>query len=67
MNDAQIGVQLEFKGIEAKGQSFPNGLQGRFFETPQLEESPRTFQAANPFNSIRLGSRKKMTSEFHSF
>jgi hypothetical protein len=66
MNDTQIWVQLEFEGVEAKGQSLPDGFQGRFLEAPELKESPQALQAAYPFNSIRLGSRKKPMSEFYS-
>ncbi len=66
MNDTQIWVQLEFEGVEAKGQSLPDGFQRRFLEGPELEESPPAFQTAYPFNSIRLGCRKKPMSEFWS-
>ena len=66
MNDTQIWVQLEFEGIEAKGQSLPDGFQRRFLEAPELEEGPQALQAAYPFNSIRLDSRKEPTSEFYS-
>jgi len=66
MNDTQIWVQFEFKGVEAKGQSLPDGFQRRFLEAPELVENPQALQAACPFNSIRLGDRKKPMSEFYS-
>ncbi len=63
MNDTRMWVQLELEGVEAKGQSLPDGFQRRFLEAPELEESPQALQTLYPFNSIRLGSRKEPTSE----
>jgi len=66
MNDTRIWVQLELEGVEAKGQSLPDGFQRRFLEAPELEESPQALQTSYPFNSIRLGSRKESPSELCS-
>ena len=66
MNDTQNWIQLEFEGVEAKGQSLPDGFQRRFLEAPELEESSQVRKTACPFNSIRLGYRKKLLSEFCS-
>jgi hypothetical protein len=66
MNDTDFWVQLEFKGLEAIGQSLPDGFQGRFLQASELEESPKALRALRPINSIRLGSRKKPMSEFYS-
>lgn len=65
VNDARIWIQLEFEGVEAKGQSFPDGFQCGFLEIPKLEKSPLAFQTCSPFDSIRLGSRKKPMRDFH--
>ena len=66
MNDTQVWVQLELEGVEAKGQSLPDGFQRSFLEAPELKESPQALQAACPLNSIRFGSRKKPPGEFCS-
>ena len=66
MNDTQIWGQLEFEGVEAKGQSLPDGFERRFLEAPELEKSPQALQTACPFNSIRLGCPKLLLSEFYS-
>ncbi len=66
MNDTQIWIQLEFEGVEPKGQSLSDGFQRRFLEAPELEEGPQALQTAYPFDSIRLGSRKKPMSELYS-
>jgi len=66
VNNTQIWVQIEFEGIEAKGQPLSDGFQRRFLETPELEENPQALQAVYSFNGIRLGSREKPLSEFYS-
>ena len=66
MYKARTWVQLEFEGVEAKGQSFPYGFQRRFLETPELKESPLALHTIQPFNSTSLCYRKKITSEFCS-
>ena len=66
MNDTQPWVQLELEGVEAKGQSLPDGFQRCFLECPELEEGPQALQTVYPIDSIRLGSRKKLMSEFRS-
>jgi hypothetical protein len=64
MNDPQIGFQLEFEGVEAKGQSLSDGFQRSFLETPQLEESRQLGKTGRPFNGPGLGDRKKLLSDF---
>ena len=67
MNDTQNWVQLEFEGVEAKGQPLPDGCQCRFLEAPELEERPRTLQTVNTFDSLGLGYREECPSKLRRF
>ena len=66
MTQGQLGFQLELEGVEAKGQSLPDGFQRRFLQAPQLEESSPALQAAYLFNSSCFSFRKEPTSKFYS-
>ena len=66
LNNADLGYQLEFEGVEAKGQSLSDGLQRRFLECPELEKSPVARQTTRSFNSLGLGYRKELLSELGS-
>ena len=66
MSDTQSRAQLEFEGIEAKGQSLPDGLQRCFLEGPELIEDPKPIRSGGGLHSLDLGYRKELLREFRS-
>jgi len=65
-NNTWFWGQFEFEAVETIGQSFSNGFQSRFFESPELEECAQSLRAACCFNSASFGSGKESPRNFRS-